>query len=505
MAVTRANVEATKAFIRARLGDPYVYGGMFTTDPGDGTDCSGVWNDVLGMVVGRFQWGREAEGATTESYRYIKPGGVGPFGTVAVSRPEDIPGNAVAKLAFHHGPGGGANSHMWGELDGMLIESGGSKGLVTAPSALAINAPYATHWAYLPGPIVEDGTAVTVAEPRDTLFADVSEWQVPVNDSYPYRVLSIRSNDGTHRDKNWAANYAWCKRAADEGRIAFFLVYFVWRPGIDNLAVVRDMIGTPHPKMAIEIDIESWGGQITGNQSPALNATRDALATWLGDPRRVVAYGNGGDLKNLWPNRPADMLIRLAAYGSNPDFPGKVAHQYTDGQGHGGGLPEGCPPFGNCDMNSADGCTPTQFAAVLGITSSTPPTPGGEVDMATITVPKAEWDRVVRELTQQHRSRSPLRHLGEQEIDTWAGIDLNDDANDHVVATVVLGCIGDQNALALLAEVASASGDENWPDRQRDSLLARRILAFIAAVNPNALTSANPAALQKIIDKGVPA
>ena len=43
----------------------------------------------------------------------------------------------------------------------------------------------------------------------DTLFADVSEFQVPVNDSYPYRVLSIRVCDGTYRDHNFAANYAW--------------------------------------------------------------------------------------------------------------------------------------------------------------------------------------------------------------------------------------------------------------------------------------------------------
>ena len=54
----------------------------------------------------------------------------------------------------------------------------------------------------------------------DTLYADVSEWQVGVNDSYPYRVLCIRSNDGTHRDRRWVNNYGWClpqrrQRAAD--------------------------------------------------------------------------------------------------------------------------------------------------------------------------------------------------------------------------------------------------------------------------------------------------
>ena len=64
----------------------------------------------------------------------------------------------------------------------------------------------------------------------DTLYADVSEWQVGVNDSYPYPVLCIRSNDGTHRDRRWVNNYGWCLRNADSGRLTFFIVYFVWRP-----------------------------------------------------------------------------------------------------------------------------------------------------------------------------------------------------------------------------------------------------------------------------------
>ena len=37
----------------------------------------------------------------------------------------------------------------------------------------------------------------------DTLYCDVSEWQVAVDDFYPHPVLCIRSNDGTYLDKNW--------------------------------------------------------------------------------------------------------------------------------------------------------------------------------------------------------------------------------------------------------------------------------------------------------------
>lgn len=58
----------------------------------------------------------------------------------------------------------------------------------------------------------------------DTLFADVSEYQVPVNNSYPYRVLSIRVCDGTYRDRNFAHNYRWMRSAFDSGRLTFGIV-----------------------------------------------------------------------------------------------------------------------------------------------------------------------------------------------------------------------------------------------------------------------------------------
>jgi len=377
MTITRANVENTKAFIRVRIGDRYVYGGALSpTDLTQGTDCSEVWQTVLEMVLGRYVPGRQAEGATTESYRYIPIGQTGPFGVINVARPQDIPATAVAKLAFHHGPGGGANSHMWGELDGMPIESSGSRGLVTAPSAMAITDPYANAWAYLPGPITEDGTPVTVIEPQDTLFADVSEWQRPVDDSYPYRVLSIRSNDGTYRDKNFNINYPWMRRALDDGRLAAGIVYFVWRPNWqDTIATLTSQInlnGRLHPKVAIMIDVESWGGQITGDQSADINAAFNVVADWIGDRRRVIGYGNVGDLNALWRTKPDGVRLVVAGYGKLPTYPGMIAHQYTDGQGYGGGLPEGAPPFGDCDMNAANGLTASEFAAALGITTGTP-------------------------------------------------------------------------------------------------------------------------------------
>lgn len=166
-AIFRANVEAMKAFFRLRFGDPYIYAGALSpTNVKQGTDCSEAVQTAAEMVLGRYVPGRQSEGATTESYRVypdgrlIPIGGVGPFGTIRVASPRDIPADAPLKIALHHG-GGGPDSHMWCEVDGMRIESrGGGVGLITNPRAMAIDDPYANAWCYLPGRIVDDGTPV---------------------------------------------------------------------------------------------------------------------------------------------------------------------------------------------------------------------------------------------------------------------------------------------------------------------------------------------------------
>lgn len=224
----------------------------------------------------------------------------------------------------------------------------------------------------------------------DTLFADVSEWQVKVNDRYTdagYRVLSIRSNDGSYLDRNFADNYDWCVRAVEDGRLDFFIVYYYWRPGtgvVPHMGQVQAR-GGPHPRMVSMIDVES-GGNPGGNQSTSLNSDFNRLASWLGNPLRVIGYGNSGDLNKMWPTRPSGLRLIVAGYGSNPNYPGQIAHQYTDGQGYGGGLPEGAPPFGNCDMNSANGLSSTAFAAACGLGVSVPP-----ATLPTPPPPAADW------------------------------------------------------------------------------------------------------------------
>jgi hypothetical protein len=213
------------------------------------------------------------------------------------------------------------------------------------------------------------------------IYADVSEFQPPVDDSYTdagYRVLCIRANDGTYRDHNFAANYPWCVQAVNDGRLVFFIVYAYWRPNWQETGQTTiDMItslGGPHPRMALMIDVES-GGNPPGDQSDGINRLYWQWADWLGTPTRIIGYANSYDFFSMWPTRPDGLRVVGAGYGSNPNLPGQVAHQYTDGNGYGGGLPEGAPPFGNCDMNSADGLSVQDFAAACGIALAPSPPP----------------------------------------------------------------------------------------------------------------------------------
>jgi hypothetical protein len=206
----------------------------------------------------------------------------------------------------------------------------------------------------------------------DVLWSDVSEWQVPVDDSYPFEVLAIRSNDGTYRDKDFAANYAWAKRALASGQLRALIIYMVYRPNWqDTLATTKAMVGTPGPQVAFMIDVESWGGQIKGDQSADVNALFRGLATWVGNPARVIGYGNVGDLNALWPTKPPGIRFIVAGYGSNPDYPGKLGHQFSNG------VIDAIPvaPFGAADLNSADGFDIDHFCAAIGIEGDTLPTP----------------------------------------------------------------------------------------------------------------------------------
>lgn len=192
----------------------------------------------------------------------------------------------------------------------------------------------------------------------DTLWSDVSEFQTYVDDSYPYEVLCIRSNDGTYLDHHFQANFAWAKGALASGKLKLLIIYLVYRPNwLDDLNALKNNVGEVPDGVIFMLDVESWGNEIGGDNSNAINSLYWGITDWLGTSqesgtRRVIGYGNTWDLNNIWPTKPPGIALVVAGYGANPGYPGKVAHQFTDGV-YGG--PLYVPPFGYADVNSADG------------------------------------------------------------------------------------------------------------------------------------------------------
>ncbi|SKT71607.1 peptidoglycan binding domain-containing protein [Mycobacteroides abscessus subsp. bolletii] len=78
-------------------------------------------------------------------------------------------------------------------------------------------------------------------------------------------------------------------------------------------------------------------------------------------------------------------------------------------------------------------------------------------------------------------STSPLRHLGEGNVNTRANLARAIDANQHVTAVVTLAKEGHTPSIALLWEVSTAAdAPGTYPDRQEDAKLAKALLASIS-------------------------
>lgn len=209
-----------------------------------------------------------------------------------------------------------------------------------------------------------------------TFACDVSYFQHLADDSYPHPWLIFRAADGTFIDPNCAANYRWAKAAARAGKLVGYTAYIVYEPGVDLLAQLKKALGNkPDEFLTVMIDVERWGGKITGNHSPEINREADRIAAWLGDRKRVLVYANSGDFAALFPKRDRWLHLILADYTAVPPHLQHVlAHaigwQYTDGSGNypaPDGYPTSSAPFGHCDHNVFPNHTPTQLAAALGV------------------------------------------------------------------------------------------------------------------------------------------
>lgn len=214
----------------------------------------------------------------------------------------------------------------------------------------------------------------------DTLYADVSEFQNIVTDAYPYGVLEFRSNDGTYLDHHFTSNIGWARAAYKSGKLWAYIVYYFYRPGVNGAQVLINRVGgtagKSDPHLIAMIDVEGDSGKVTGNQSGQINAEFHLLAHWLGDSKRVIGYGNVGDLNALWPQKPPGIRLSVANYSANPPYPGKFSHQFSNAHV--------TPPFGPCDFNSADGMNKAELLTMWGL--SAPVTPPAKPPVPTPTI-----------------------------------------------------------------------------------------------------------------------
>lgn len=192
-----------------------------------------------------------------------------------------------------------------------------------------------------------------------TFAPDVSEFQVPVDDSFNRDWLIFRVSFNGNVDSRARQNLAWAKKARADGRIKGFTGYVVPLPGGNAACVASlDAIGFP-ADAPVMIDAEKWRGQtyeIFGDHSDQFNELARLLrGRQNGRDDLVWAYGNRGPDIEVWP-RKADWLgWVVASYGgSKPDEPNMIGWQYTNGQPEydRDGFPHATPPFGRCDHNA---------------------------------------------------------------------------------------------------------------------------------------------------------
>jgi len=193
----------------------------------------------------------------------------------------------------------------------------------------------------------------------DLIHVDVSDHQDSAfTDAYPHKFGMFRAASEWDRpDKKAPANLTWCTNARATGKLVNFGVYVI--PGnVPNDAIMGRLAALNVPTdCVIMMDVESWGGLITGDHSGQFNTLADTLrARQQGRPDLVWGYLNPNVDLGLWPRRPAWLGFIQPAYGHStpPDPKGlnRIGWQYTNGTQNGTTNPSSSDPFGRCDHNT---------------------------------------------------------------------------------------------------------------------------------------------------------
>lgn len=222
-------------------------------------------------------------------------------------------------------------------------------------------------------------------EPIGMEYADVSQWQAPLNTGYPHPFVMFRVNNGNDVDRNANENLAWAVSMVNDDKepLRGFGVYTFWRPGEDNFGRLKATVGVPHPRMVVMIDVESaegsTKGRVSGDQSAGVNKFVADVQAWIGDPKRIhLGYLNVNTNAALWRNRPDSIYYVIPDYSAPKGQPrvttdGWRIHQYTQ-TGR-------CAPWGDApiDLNYFDG-TASEFLTMMGLDQEVVRPPATEPD-----------------------------------------------------------------------------------------------------------------------------
>lgn len=385
MDLKRSNVEFSKRVFLDRLtvddqgvadklrpdngpGNDYEYGGVFNPfNLGVGADCSGIAGTAISAALygSGMQWARFF---STESFP-------GPFaGFKKVGKATLLQSNSPIKVAIMHG-GGGPNSHMNIEIDGVLMESSGSYGVCTTGSgAIPQNSNFWNAWWIYDGKIIEDttwrqpmeylqgvdyaGGRISGADLKKAGVKFVCRYLTDGGKQLPGKQLLANEFDDLMKNDiavvfNWetTANFMLGGAAQAERDAATALNY------------IRSLPGAPqHPVVYFSAD---WDA--TPAQQVPINAYLAKAAEILGGPDKVGIYGgywplsralNAGVCKYAWQTE--------AWSGGNVDSRINIMQRNRLGYKYIAGIP--------CDVNEAHTDDFGQWPSVLGSIN-----PGGNV------------------------------------------------------------------------------------------------------------------------------
>jgi hypothetical protein len=478
-------VELAKSIFQARLGQQYVYGGAWTDTLSDGTDCSGLVGSILEALTkgDGMSWGHPV---STESWNPIAgPGTVGPYGTVNVAGPQDVPSDAVAIVSIHHG-GGGPYSHTNIEVDGVLMEDNGDCGVCTRGSgAVEPTNSYWNQWWYLPGPIGSDVRGIDYAGGRIN-GADI------INAGYKFVCRYLSDGGASLPGKLLLPDEAAQLNAAGVAIVSN------WETTADRM--LGGFVAGVEDAKSADAQHRSCNGpadrpiyfsadwDATPEQQAQIDDYLRGVASVLG-PDRVGIYGGYWPVSRALSNQTARWAWQTEAWsGSNVDPRINIFQ-------HAGFVTVGGVQCDENDSYTSDygqwGVGAAPAAALAPVAEE-----GNQDEMS------AEDSRLLAEvhgaLFNKISSESPFRHIGESAVLEQHELPIHDDGFAHAQYVEWAASRGDEAAYTLLKEIAAADPKQS-PDRAADIKLAQAVLDRV-----NAVYNTKPVTLAAVSASAVP-